>query len=233
VRKRLRQIHSLTGVIPLGVFLGLHLWTNARAISSQRSFYETKLAIAHSPGFTLFEGLFVWVPLLFHGLYGLHVTFSKKDAEKDEGVPSALGPRGRSFMRTSGMVVLAFIAWHVADLRLPRFRGTLGIEGLYDALAARLSDAGAVGVPWFALVYLVAIGVTAAHLAVGAWNFCAVHIVASDAGRRRALIGTAALGSLLFLLGAATAVHFATGARFGVPLPPMVGPATTAPCPAP
>jgi succinate dehydrogenase / fumarate reductase cytochrome b subunit len=228
VSKRLRQIHSLTGVIPLGVFLVLHLWTNARAISSQLSFYETKRAIARSPGFALVETLFIWAPLLFHVLYGLHLTFSKN---KNDGTPSSLGPGARTVLRVTGILVLGFLAWHIVDLRVPRFRGTLGIEGLYDALAARLSDAGAVGVPWFALVYIVAIGATTLHLSIGAWNFCAVYVVVSDAGRRRALVGTAVLGSLLFLLGAATAVHFATGARFGTPLPPMIRPAVTAPCP--
>ncbi len=69
-RSRFQKLFSLSGVVPLGAFLLLHLWTAAALLTSNAT-YDRQIAFFHGPIFAFLEIVLVLVPLLFHAGYGM------------------------------------------------------------------------------------------------------------------------------------------------------------------
>ena len=207
---RLRRLHALTGVVPVGVFLVGHLWTNARALSGQASFDTAVSQITRLPYLPLIETFGIFVPLAFHALYGVKLALG--------GERNVLRyPDGRNWMwlaqRATGLVTLAFLAWHLLELRVPKALGTLGADAFYPTLCARLSSTTH-GLPLVALAYLVGIGASVLHLANGLWALSTSYVSTASPRAQRVVAGAVAVfGLALFLAGANTALYFATGVR--------------------
>ena len=67
----LRRLHSLTGIIPVGAFLFEHiLISNASAISGPDAYTRQVNFLANLPLVFFLELFGIWIPILFHGLYG-------------------------------------------------------------------------------------------------------------------------------------------------------------------
>jgi succinate dehydrogenase/fumarate reductase cytochrome b subunit len=71
-------VHSLTGVVPVGVFLLAHLWTNAQALSGQSAFDAAVSEIHHLPYLPAIEVFGIFLPLSFHALYGVKLALEAK-----------------------------------------------------------------------------------------------------------------------------------------------------------
>jgi succinate dehydrogenase/fumarate reductase cytochrome b subunit (b558 family) len=205
----LRKLFSLSGVIPVGVFLVSHLWTYSRALSGRHAF-EQSLSSA-GPYQLPVELLFVWLPILFHAGYGLKLTF--------EARPNAASyPYSKNWIyllqRLTGVVSLLFIGYHFWQLRLKLLLGQLANEDVFPELCASLSSTGPGGVPWIALAYLVGVAAAAFHVASGLYGFCfSWGITATRRSSRLASAVFGLLGIALFVLGANTVIYFATGSR--------------------
>jgi succinate dehydrogenase / fumarate reductase cytochrome b subunit len=207
----LRKLHSLTGVVPVGVFLVLHLWTNAKALSGERAFDAAVRDIARLPYLGAIEVAAIALPLSFHALYGIVLVL--------EGRPNVgRYAYSRNWMytmqRVSGIVAFAFICWHLSEFRIPKLFGKTSVDAFYPTLSAHLSST-TLGVPFVALVYLVGVFACVVHFANGLWGFCVSWgITVSRRSQRIAASVFAVVGAVLFILGADTVVYFATGARF-------------------
>jgi len=204
-----RRVFALSGVFPLGVFLFLHLWTASNLLSSRES-YDRALAVVN--GFSLLpviEVLFVLLPLAFHALYGLHLTFRPAP-----GPHAYATDRLFAAQRMSGLVALVFVALHLRHLRFATWPGGLPVEVYSTRLAADLSST-TWGVPWIALGYLVGIGASVFHVA----NGLAAYLRAWHRPGRRALTVIVFLGGLFFLSSSFVVLGVATGTRFGTPPP--------------
>ncbi len=181
----LRKLHALSGVVPLGVFLVEYLWSCARVLRSDRAFATDGQSLL----LPVIEIVVVLLPLAFHVLYS-----SQKLSET-------------RVRRVSGGVALAFVGFHLWDLRGKNLVRGLAGDAFYDALTARLSSTTA-GLPLWALVYLVGIAATVFHFASGVsefpriWNDharncarnCARH---ARTGPRELVSGRARCGALL------------------------------------
>jgi succinate dehydrogenase/fumarate reductase cytochrome b subunit (b558 family) len=206
----LRKLHSLSGVAPVGVFLVVHLWTNARVLGGRDSFDEGVRHIQELPALPLIEVFGILLPLAFHALYGVKLAF-----EARSNVASYGYTRNWLFVaqRGTGLVALAFVLYHLWELRIQKALGNLGPEAFYDVLAGQLSSTWR-GVPVIALVYLVGLAASAFHFANGLWGFCASWgLVVSRPAQRTAATVFSLGGFALFALGAATTLHLATGAH--------------------
>lgn len=207
---RLRRLHTLSGALVLGGFLVVHLLTNASALGGAGLYDRVALPIERSKVLPFFE-LLVLVPLAFHVGYGVQLLRFQNTAEAE--VERYGDRRLWIVQRVSATFVLAFVLFHLWEFRVQRMFFGLSPDALPDLLTAHLSWTWG-GVPWMALFYLIGIGATAFHLSNGlfaataAWN-----IAATPPGRRRMRLLTTLLGSLLFLVGAATVVGVATGTR--------------------
>jgi succinate dehydrogenase / fumarate reductase cytochrome b subunit len=222
------KIFSLTGVVPLGVFVVEHLFVNGAALFGERSFVRAISLLARVPAVRVLEGAFVLAPLLVHALMGTYLLVTRKPMTPAR----PYSRRVTIALRASAVIALAFIAFHVYELRV-RDHFTSG-EQTFTSLAERLSTTGWLGLPLIALFYLAGTAATALHFVVGLWGYLASSRP-SESARRQAAWGLGALGAVLVFLGANTVVCFATGSRFfasGDFAPADLEPTNVA-CPAP
>ena len=71
----IRRLHSLCGIVPVGLFLLEHIFTNSMVLGGPAPFnaaVEHLASIPHEIMLPL-EICFILVPFLFHGLYGLYI----------------------------------------------------------------------------------------------------------------------------------------------------------------
>jgi succinate dehydrogenase/fumarate reductase cytochrome b subunit (b558 family) len=205
----LRRLFSLTGVVPLGAFLVLHVVVNARAVRGEQAFARSADLLGRIPALPLVELLFVLLPLALHAAIGLWLVASRQALAE----PSPYAAGVATAMRVTGLVALAFLAMHLPELR---FRGLLhsplGGE-LATRLAADLSSTWH-GLPWRGATYLLGSGCIVFHFAAGLWGFFARTRRGSDAAARRwAALGVATVGAAMWLLLVDAVVFHATGAR--------------------
>ncbi len=111
----LRRLHSLLGVIPVGIFLIQHLVVNHFAVRGEQAFNDAAHFMESLPFRYVLETFVIFLPLLFHAIYGLYIAFTAKNNTAKYGF-------FRNWMfylqRISGVVTLIFISWHVWETRV-------------------------------------------------------------------------------------------------------------------
>src|SRR5262249_23634495 len=138
--------------------------------------------------------------------------------------PNPYSPGVRAAMRATGVLAFVFLGLHLPELRF-RIPGARPRSGeLLTLLTSDLSSTWH-GVPWRAVVYLVAAGGVAFHFAAGLWGFLATAWAGAGARngrfRRGAAWGAAIVGGSFWLLLTDVVVLHATGTRLiGDPAPP-------------
>jgi succinate dehydrogenase/fumarate reductase cytochrome b subunit (b558 family) len=213
----LKRLSSLFGVVPLGIFLFLHLWSNGKATEGARA-YESASARTTPAALALGAAL-VLVPLAFHAGYGIF-----RIARMQPNVGAYPFARNWSYTleRATGALMVAFLAYHLWEFPLQVALGKMQREDFFSTLCDRLSSTTRSGVPLVAAWYLGGLGATAYHVANGLAGFCFTWgIVTSRRAQRLTRTATAVLGIGLFLAGADTVLYFATGAS-------LVGPRSVA-----
>jgi succinate dehydrogenase / fumarate reductase cytochrome b subunit len=205
----MRRLHSLSGVVPVGVFLVVHLWTNAKALSGPVTFGHAVGEIHSLPFLVAIEVFGIFVPLAFHALYGVALVFQSR--------PN-VGVYGYSrnwlfvLQRATGVLAFLFILMHLKDFRVAKALGAMRPEGFFDELGQLL------GVRWKALVYLFGTTASIFHFANGVrtvlWSW---GVTISDRSQRFATWACAGLGAALWLLGASTILFFSTGGQSLLP----------------
>jgi len=220
-----RRVFSLTGLVPLGAFLALHVVVNARAVRGEEAFDAAVSQVHSVPALRLLELVFVFAPLVLHAAVGLWLVATRTSLTDPSPYPRAMAVT----MRVTGVVVLAFLALHLPEMRVlspgPRPHG----GELLTILSADLSSTWH-GVPWAGLVYLAGASAVTLHFVAGAWGFFARLPRGADPATRRWIAwAAAALGVTMFALFADVVVLHATGSRmFGSHAPP---PPSLEPCP--
>ena len=204
-----RKLFSISGVLPLGAFLLLHLWTTAALLTSNGT-YERQVGVLHGGGLVFaIEVLLVILPLAFHGLYGIAIALQPR--------PEAHAYENHvmlSLERISGLVVLLFVVAHLRATMVPAWTGQLMVGGYSSRLVEQLSTLDA-GIPFTALGYLIGLAATVFHLVNGLCSFCVTWgYVRGAHAQRRATLVLRGVGVALFVIGSATVVTVATGARF-------------------
>ena len=79
----LHKLHSLTGVVPVGYYLVQHLVLNTFSLAGPGKFNSVIDFFESMPKFLLplIEAGLIWLPLLFHSVYGLFIT--DRDSDPD------------------------------------------------------------------------------------------------------------------------------------------------------
>jgi succinate dehydrogenase cytochrome b subunit len=203
------RLFSISGVVPLGAFLFLHLAVNARILRSGAAFEGAVRAIHRLPALAMLEWLFVFAPLLLHTVVGLWLIATRTQLAERSPYPPAM----RIAVRATGVAAVAFLAMHLPELRLRTPGARLGGAELATVLAADLSSIS-YGVPWRGAAYLAGTACVTFHFAAGLWGF----IVTTRLGdvervRKWAGWGAAAIGATIWVLLANVVVFHATGAR--------------------
>jgi succinate dehydrogenase / fumarate reductase cytochrome b subunit len=207
---RLRRAFTLTGLVPLGVFVVAHAAVNAFALRGEGAFASAEDAVGSFPAMGLVEILFVLLPLAVHAALGLWLWIARPAALAATPYPPAL----RVAMRVTAIVALVFIVWHALALRLQAPGGAVRGAQLATLLVRDLSSTWK-GVPWRGVAYLVGAGCAVFHFCAGAWGVFAGSPLGRAGRRHPRIAGWAAVvaGAVLWLLLADVVVFHATGAR--------------------
>jgi len=212
-----RRVHALSGILPLGVFLVVHLGILATALRGEGAFRAAVGKLQAIPLLGAVEVAGIFVPLAFHSvtglwLFGWGARGERPRSPRNQTELAARDPL-KVAQRWSGILALVFIGAHLWEYRVQTWLYGMRSEAFHDALAAHLSSTVS-GAPVVALAYLAGLAATVFHFASGLATFCSSSgITASPSARRRAGYAFAALGVGLFLVGADTIVFFATGSR--------------------
>ncbi|MEM1109584.1 MAG: hypothetical protein AAGH99_12935 [Planctomycetota bacterium] len=115
----LRRLHSLSGVIPIGMFVCVHLFTNAQMIWGQdtttgEGTFQHEVDFIHKMPYLLFIEISLWGAIAFHAILGLFYTFTGKGNLKHY---SYGGNIRYMLQRVTGIIALVFIFLHIATLR--------------------------------------------------------------------------------------------------------------------
>lgn len=155
-----RKWHSLMGVIPVGVFLTQHLIVNNFATRGAEAFNKAAGFMELLPFRYALEIFIIFLPILYHAIYGLYIAFTAKNNAVSYGY---FRNWMFVFQRISGIITLIFISWHVWETRI---QAMLGKDVNYDMMADILNN------PAMFAFYLVGIVSTIFHFANGLWTFC-------------------------------------------------------------
>ena len=107
----LRRLHSLSGLIPVGAYMCVHLLTNATVLDSPATFQKNVYSI-HGLGklLPLVEWGFIFLPILFHGIFGFVII---RGGLSNSSTYSYGNNVRYTLQRVSGMIAFFFIMWHV------------------------------------------------------------------------------------------------------------------------
>jgi succinate dehydrogenase / fumarate reductase, cytochrome b subunit len=197
----LRRLHSLTGIVPVGAFLFEHiLVSNSTAISGPDAYARQVSFLANLPLVFFLELFGIWIPILFHALYGFYIWY-RGDGNTIE-YPWT-GNWMYTAQRWTGGIAFVYIVWHTWTMR---FSGV-------DLHAYPYASFGKVQAevfhPGFFLFYVVGLLAASWHFAYGIWLFCAKWgIVSGDRAQKRFLIVCLALFVILTGAGLASLASF-------------------------
>lgn len=157
----LRRLHSLAGVIPVGLFLIEHLYVNSYSLKGPAAYNRVVETMQGIPYLLPIELLLIILPLSFHGIYGLWITWSSS-------ANLSTYPYYRNWMyyvqRVSGIVTFLFVCYHFYTLRLQA--ALFGTQVSFQRVVSQLHNP--------AVFFLYVVGTLAAvyHLSNGLFTLC-------------------------------------------------------------
>jgi succinate dehydrogenase / fumarate reductase, cytochrome b subunit len=209
---RLPWLQSLLGVVPVGLFLLVHLWLKTQQLHGSQPPAGTPGSGPGATALVLYAALLGAVAL--HAVLGLGLWLRPGLEPRPSPYPHGWM---RRLERVSGLGVLGLVALHAAGVVLPWMTGRLGGGDVRTALIATLSTTHW-GVPLEAMGYLLGLACVAVHLGQGLWAAAVSwRIVAAPRARRWFGAGCAVVAVAAFALAANTTVELATGSALTWP----------------
>jgi succinate dehydrogenase / fumarate reductase cytochrome b subunit len=204
----LRKLHQLTGVVPLGVFFLVHMYTNSTALSGERIFNEHVQGLHDMPYLIFIEIFGIFVPLLFHSRYRVLIT----GEARPNGLNSSYGRNWfYLFQRITGGFLFLFLLFHILNFRFGLIPGlnTTPVAGnanlAYDIVASEFVK------PWVMAIYVLGIVATGWHLAYGFFLFAVDWgIVIGEKAQKMTLYACIGLAIFLSAVGINAAAAFVT-----------------------
>jgi len=168
----LRRLHSLTGII-FGGYLVVHLLVNATLVEGPRhdggpTVFQMQVDKIHSlPFLAVVETVFIYLPILYHTIYGIWITVT--------GKPNVANyPYTKNWFyvlqRASAIILVFFMLFHVLGMK-GVFGGDIGRALTFAPLHATQSTVNHMQAGWWVGYIIYPIGILAScyHLANGFW----------------------------------------------------------------
>jgi succinate dehydrogenase / fumarate reductase, cytochrome b subunit len=203
----IRRLHSLSGLIPVGAYMTVHLLVNSTLMNGPGAFQNNVNQI-HSLGAVLpiVEWTFIFIPLIFHAVIGLWIIQS---GHSNTSQYRYVNNTRYMLQRWSGVVATLFILFHVFHLH-GWFHGEAWLKNVAEPLgmaqfrpynaASTLAKAMA-GYVW-PVFYAVGVIACVFHLANGIWTMGITWgLWLTPRAQKRANVVCAAFGLLLGMVG--------------------------------
>lgn len=196
----LRRLHSLTGIVPIGLFLIEHFVSNAFATKGPGAYTKQVEFLTSVPFVVGLELFGIWLPILYHSLYGFYIWY-RGDSNLAE-YPWA-GNWMYSIQRWTGAISFFYIVWHTWHLRFS------GVHILAYPAAAFGKVQLEFHNPLAVAFYAIGIFCASWHFAYGLWLFAAKWgITQGPIARRRWGYVCALIGATFIVVGALTMYSF-------------------------
>lgn len=156
----IRKLHSLSGILPVGVFLMFHLSLNYSALWGAEVYNTASGFMVNLPFKIVLETFIIFVPLFFHAIYGVYIALQAKN-----NVGTYHYWRNWRFFlqRMTGFIAFAFVLWHVWQTRV---QVALGAEPSFQMMADIVAN------PIALILYMIGILSAIYHFTNGLWTFC-------------------------------------------------------------
>lgn len=220
----LRRLHSLTGIVPVGVFLIEHLLTNSAAFgwfgwfnAGPDKFNEDVHWIHNLPFLPMLEIFGIFLPLAFHAGYGIVIALS---AQPNSGVYGYGANRRYTLQRATAWITLIFIVVHLLKFRFAHLVGW-GPEYMSHALPDKFeitrhglqqwTPFGMVIPAWITFAFY-GVGLAAAvfHFCNGIWTASiSWGITIGEKAQQRVGLACCGLAAVLLTWGGASLYAFA------------------------
>ncbi|SMP70215.1 succinate dehydrogenase subunit C [Neorhodopirellula lusitana] len=173
----IRRLHSLLGIVPLGLYMCIHLTTNASLLNGPETFQRAVYYI-HSLGaaLPLVEWGGIFLPLLFHAILGVWII---RTGRSNLGHYKFTGNKRYVWQRWTGLIAFVFLTFHVLHLH-GWFHASpwlaivkpLGFANFYPYNAASSLAMSMDRFIWgfWPAFYLIGVLATVYHLANGLWT---------------------------------------------------------------
>ncbi|KAA9023179.1 succinate dehydrogenase cytochrome b558 subunit [Niallia endozanthoxylica] len=155
-----RKLHSLLGVIPVGLFLTQHLIVNHFATRGEEAFNNASHFMESLPFRYFLEIFIIFLPLLYHAIYGIYIAFTAKN---NAGRYNYFRNWMFVLQRVTGVITLIFVVWHVWETRIA---AAFGAEVNFQMMEDILSN------PFMLWFYIICVVSAVFHFANGLWSFC-------------------------------------------------------------
>jgi succinate dehydrogenase / fumarate reductase cytochrome b subunit len=194
----LRRLHSLTGIFPIGAYLIFHVMlANASVLGGPDRFDAAVEAIAVLPAPILLaiEVLAIYLPLLFHSLYGF-----VRVGEAELSSPLRfdwLGSYLYVLQRITGVIAFFFIAWHIYTTRYQYYFAGAHID--YAMMRGIMSN------PVSFAIFLIGTAASVFHFTNGIWTF-AITWGLTIGRRAQRTLRAASLGAFVVMYGTCVAI---------------------------
>ena len=110
----LRRLHSLSGILPIGLFLIFHLSATSVSIFSAENYNLIINFLRSLPFVELIEWAVLFLPIAFHAIYGVIIY---KTAKPNHFQYSYIENWRYILQRATGMIALVYIIYHIFQFR--------------------------------------------------------------------------------------------------------------------
>jgi succinate dehydrogenase / fumarate reductase cytochrome b subunit len=200
----LLKTHSLTGLVPIGLFLTFHFLINSLRTVGVLPYQWSIDAINNLPFLIWIEISFIYIPLLFHSFVGIYITQVAK-----MNIIRYRYPRNWMYVlqRLTGAMVFVFLIYHMATTVAPKLWNG---HHLFEAAPFLIDVMNQEFASWTGrIIYLVGILSATFHFSNGLWAFCiSWGIIVGPRAQRNAGIVFMLFGGALTILGFATVLEF-------------------------
>jgi succinate dehydrogenase / fumarate reductase cytochrome b subunit len=230
----LRRLHSISGIVPIGVFLIAHLTTNSSILWGKAGLREHGHGVGWRDGgvqyfqkevtwineqvpHLLLIELTLWISIAFHSIYGLYIA---RTGRSNVANYDYCDNWRYTLQRISGYIGIVFIFYHVATLRwgwsflVPggtKWSAEFAASTLAAALRGSTGEGFTLAGMLVTLGYLIGVTLLVFHFANGLWTAAITWgVTISREAQRRWGRACLALGAGLMVMAWGSVIGFAT-----------------------
>lgn len=172
----LRRLHAISGLIPLGMFLFVHMTMNFQATKGAEAYNAAAEFMTSLPFVHFLELSFIFIPLVFHGGYGLYIAFQAKN---NVGTYSTSRNWRFFIQRVTGIIMAVFLIWHIWETKAQI--AWFGEEASFAYMQTVIGES-----LFTTTMYIIGVVATAYHFANGLFGLAIkLGLAVSESAQRR------------------------------------------------